>query len=39
MDPHHLNADPDTDLVSTDHPDADPDADPDSDFCGCGSGP
>jgi hypothetical protein len=28
VDPHHLDADPD----STYHPDADPDADPDSDF-------
>jgi hypothetical protein len=28
VDPHHLDADPD----STYHPDADPDADPESDF-------
>ncbi len=28
VDPHHLDADPD----STNHPDADPEADPDSDF-------
>ncbi len=34
VDPHHIDADPD----STYHPDADPDADPDSDFIWCGSG-
>jgi hypothetical protein len=32
VDPHHFDADPDADPVSTYHPDADPDVDPDPRF-------